>query len=213
MELFKLNINHLKRYLLYFISLFISSVGVALSVKANLGTSPLVCIPNVLSIVYPCMTVGVYSIFFNILLVVLQILLLRSRFDKIQLLQVLVAIVYGYFIDFSLYLLSPVSPFNYISEWIFCICGAVVLAFGIFMQLESAFIYLPIDGFVLTVARIIKSTYSHIKPFTDVSMIIIAVIISLLATGGLVGVREGTIFAAIVVGPMVGFYKKYLSKN
>lgn len=196
------------RYLIYLVSLFISTFGIALSVKANLGTSIVVCIPNVLSIAYPYVSIGMYSIFFNILLVVLQIALLGSRFDKLQLLQVVIAIIYGYFIDFSLYLLTPVNPFNYVTRWIFCICGALILAFGVFIQLKSHLIYLPIDGFVLTIAHIVGSTYSHIKPFNDILVIIISVVISLYATGGLVGVREGTVFAALAVGPMTGFYRK-----
>lgn len=202
-----------KLYITYILSLFISSIGVALSVKAELGTSALVCIPNVLSITFPILSIGVYSILFNIILILLEITILKNSFPKIQYLQFVVSVIYGYFIDFSLYLIKPLNPSDYITQWMFCIAGGIILAFGIYLQLKSAVIYLPIDGFVLSIAKIRNSLYSKIKPVVDISMIIIAVIISVYFMHTLIGVREGTIFAAIFVGPMVGFFRKHIDKT
>lgn len=39
------------KLVLYLFSLFVISLGAALSIKANLGTSPLICIPYVLSLI------------------------------------------------------------------------------------------------------------------------------------------------------------------
>ncbi|OWT33035.1 hypothetical protein BGI41_04535 [Methanobrevibacter sp. 87.7] len=199
-------------YIFYIISLFISSLGVAFSVKATLGTSPLVAIPNVLSIIFPIFSIGVYSMIFNIILILLELIILKNKFPKLQYLQFFVAIIYGYFIDISLYLIKELNPYNYITQWIFCIVGALILAFGIYLQLKSAVVYLPIDGFVLSIAHIKKSVYSKVKPFVDITLISIATIISLYYTKNLVGIREGTIFAAIFVGPLVGFYKRNCDK-
>ena len=198
-----------KLYIFYIISLFISSLGVAFSVKASLGTSPLVAIPNVLSIIFPIISIGTYSMIFNIILILFELIILKKKFPKLQYLQFFIAIIYGYIIDIALYLIKCLNPYDYFTQWIFCIVGALVLAFGIYLQLKSAVVYLPIDGFVLSIAHVKNSIYSKIKPFVDISLIIIAVIISLYYTNNLVGVREGTIFAAIFVGPLVGFYKKY----
>ena len=202
-------LNDYRLYIFYVFSLFISSLGVAFSVKAELGTSPLVAIPNVLSILFPLFSIGIYSMIFNIILILLELIILRSKFPKIQYLQFFVAIIYGYFIDMSLYLIRGLNPFNYIVQWVFCVVGAVILAFGIYLQLKSAIVYLPIDGFVLSIAYIKNSVYSKIKPFVDISLIVSAAIISLYYINGLVGVREGTIFAALFVGPLVGFYKRH----
>lgn len=198
-----------KLYVFYIISLFISSLGVAFSVKASLGTSPLVAIPNVLSIIFSIISIGTYSMIFNIILILLELLILKNKFPKLQYLQFFIAIIYGYFIDIALYLIKGLNPYDYFTQWIFCITGALILAFGIYLQLKSAVVYLPIDGFVLSIAHIKKSIYSKVKPFVDISLIIIAVIISIYYTNNLVGVGEGTIFAAIFVGPLVGFYKKH----
>src|SRR5690606_6068166 len=108
----------------------------------------------------PLFSIGIYSMIFNIILILLELIILRSKFPKIQYLQFFVAIIYGYFIDMSLYLIRGLNPFNYIVQWVFCVVGAVILAFGIYLQLKSAIVYLPIDGFVLSIAYIKNSVYS-----------------------------------------------------
>ena len=73
-----------KLYIFYIISLFISSLGVAFSVKASLGTSPLVAIPNVLSIIFPIISIGTYSMIFNIILILFELIILKKKFPKLQ---------------------------------------------------------------------------------------------------------------------------------
>ena len=50
-----------KRYLIFTIGLFVSSLGVAIVTKADLGTSPISSIPYVLSLRYP-LTLGEFTI-------------------------------------------------------------------------------------------------------------------------------------------------------
>ena len=77
----------LNNYSILIIGLFIMSFGVALSVRSNLGTTPISCIPYVLSFKFP-LSLGTITILFNTLLIIIQILILRSKFPKIQLLQI-----------------------------------------------------------------------------------------------------------------------------
>ena len=71
--------NKLKRYIIFMVGLFISSLGVSLVTKANLGTSPISSIPYVLSLNFP-FTLGNFTIFFSLILIVLQLLILRKNF-------------------------------------------------------------------------------------------------------------------------------------
>lgn len=70
--------NKVKRYLVFVIGLFINSLGVSLITKASLGTSPISSIPYVLSLKLP-MTLGEFTIFFSVLLILLQLLILRKN--------------------------------------------------------------------------------------------------------------------------------------
>ena len=80
--------KHLKiRIPMYFIGLFIMTIGIALSVKSNLGVSPVSSIPYTITCVWG-IEMGKATILFHIILVILQILLLRKNFKPVQLLQV-----------------------------------------------------------------------------------------------------------------------------
>ena len=98
----------LKRYLIFLVGLFVNSLGVSLITKANLGTSPISSIPYVLSLNFP-FTLGNFTIFFSIFLIVLQLIILRKNFKLEHILQIPVSIIFGYFIDLTMILFSWVS--------------------------------------------------------------------------------------------------------
>ena len=74
---------------MYFVGLFIMTIGIALSVKSNLGVSPVSSIPYTMTCVWG-IEMGKATIIFHAALVLIQILLLRKRFKPINLLQVVV---------------------------------------------------------------------------------------------------------------------------
>lgn len=69
------------RYGIFLIGLFINSLGVSLITKANLGTSPISSIPYVLSLEFPW-SMGVFTMLFNVLLVILQLILLQKSLSR-----------------------------------------------------------------------------------------------------------------------------------
>lgn len=89
---------------MYFIGLFVMTIGIALSVKSNLGVSPVSFIPYTMTCVWG-IEMGKATILFHIVLVMIQILLLRRKFKPAQLLQILVGVVFGYFTTFCNYIL------------------------------------------------------------------------------------------------------------
>ena len=94
-----INKQILKGYGILLLGIFIMSFGIALSVVSDLGTTPISSIPNVNK--YPItLSLGMITIIFNALLVLIQIFILKSDFEKKNWLQVLVAVIFGYFIDF-----------------------------------------------------------------------------------------------------------------
>ena len=66
-----------KRYLVLFAGLWIMAFGVAFSIKANLGTSPISSVPYVVSLFAP-LTVGNATILMHCVFILIQILLLRT---------------------------------------------------------------------------------------------------------------------------------------
>lgn len=203
-----MNIKRFNRYVVYLISLFIISLGASLSIKANLGTSPLICIPYVSSLISN-LTVGTTSFFFNILLILIQIILLRGGFEKRQYLQIIIGTIFSVFIDFTLMLVNFLNPMDYVSQMRVLLCSCFVMAFGVLLEIKTEVVYLLGDGFIVAVSKFLNREFGKIKPYCDVSFVIITVTLSFVFLGYLAGVREGTVISAIIIGPIVRLFKKY----
>ncbi len=202
------NFRKVNRYVIYLISLFIISLGASLSIKANLGTSPLICIPYVSSLISN-LSVGTTSFFFNIILIAIQVILLRRGFERRQYLQIVIGTIFSVFIDFTLALVSFINPVDYISQFIVLLLSCVVMAFGVLLEIKTEVVFLPGDGFIVAISKVLKREFGKIKPYCDVSFVITAVILSFVFLGYLAGVREGTVISAIIIGPIVRIFKKY----
>lgn len=189
----------LKRYIIFFIGLYINSLGVALITKASLGTSPISSIPYVLSLNFP-FTLGNFTIFFSLLLIFLQLLILRKNFKLEHVLQIPISILFGYFIDWSMILLGFVNPSFYLMKIIYLLIGCLILGFGVYMEVLADVVMLPGESFVRAIVLTWETNFGTTKICFDVSMAVIAAALSFAFTGRLNGVCEGTVIAALLVG-------------
>ena len=189
----------LKRYLIFLVGLFVNSLGVSLITKANLGTSPISSIPYVLSLNFP-FTLGNFTIFFSIFLIVLQLIILRKNFKLEHILQIPVSIIFGYFIDLTMILFFWVNPEAYIMKIVYLLIGCLILGVGVYMEVLADVVMLPGESFVRAIVLTWKTNFGTTKICFDVSMSVIAAVLSFVFAGRLAGVREGTVIAALLVG-------------
>ena len=189
----------LKRYVIFLVGLFVNSLGVSLITKANLGTSPISSIPYVLSLNFP-FTLGNFTIFFSILLIILQLIILRKNFKLEHILQIPVSIIFGYFIDLTMILFSWVNPEVYIMKIVYLLIGCMILGAGVYMEVLADVVMLPGESFVRAIVLTWKTNFGTTKICFDVSMAVIAAVLSFVFAGRLDGVREGTVIAALLVG-------------
>ena len=201
--------NKLKRYLLFLVGLFVSSLGVSLVTKANLGTSPISSIPYVLSLNFP-FTLGNFTIIFSLFLIALQVLILRKNFKAEYILQIPVSIAFGYFIDFTMYIFFWVNPQNYLIKIVTLLIGCIILGFGVYIEVIADVVMLPGESFVRAIVQTWNTNFGTTKIVFDCSMTIIAGILSFVFSGKLNGVREGTVIAALLVGFIARLFGKHL---
>lgn len=199
----------INRYFLYVLSLFIISFGAAISIKANLGTSPLICLPYVSSLILN-LSVGTVCFIFNIIFIALQVLILRGDFEKRQFLQIVVGTIFSLFIDFSVMLVGFLNPQDYLSQMLLLLISCIVVAFGVLFEIQTEVVYLPADGLIVAISTALNKEFAKVKPYIDTSMVVTAAILSVVFLGYLAGVREGTIISALIIGPIVRILKKYL---
>ena len=200
----------LKRYIVFLIGLFINSLGVSLITKADLGTSPISSIPYVLSLNFP-FTLGQFTIAFSLLLILIQLVILRRNFKAEHLLQIPISILFGYFIDLTMVMLFFVDPQTYLSSVVYLLIGCVILGFGVYTEVLADVAMLPGESFVRAVSSTWKTEFGSTKVAFDVSLAVIAAVLSLLFAHRLDGVREGTIIAALLVGFIARLFGRRLA--
>lgn len=202
--------EYIKRYFYFFLGLYIISMGIALSTKAGLGVTPVSSIPFAVSLGTP-LTLGNITIIVQLIYIACEIAILRKEFKPVNLLQLLVVFVFGYFTDFSVWIIRGIVPTNYVMQWVICILAMFVIAFGIKMEVTAGVMMLPVDALMALIARKWKIDFGKVKVTFDSSQVVIAIICSLLLMHRVEGVREGTVAAAIFVGMIIKFYTKNLA--
>jgi uncharacterized membrane protein YczE len=191
--------EYFKRYLFLCIALFVMSLGVAFSIKANLGTTPISSVPYVVSLISP-ITVGVATIIMHCVFILLQIIILRKNYQPIQLMQLPVALVFGFMTDFSVWLIGGITYTSYLTQWLLCIVGIVLVAVGVSMEVTANVVTLAGEGLVLAICKVLPIKFGNMKVCFDVMLVVIAIVMGFIAKGELLGVREGTVAAALLVG-------------
>lgn len=194
-----LKTEYFKRYLLLFAGLFIMAIGVGFSIIADLGTSPISSVPYTVSLISP-VTVGTATIIMHCFFILLQILILRKKYKPIQLLQLPAALAFGVMTDIAVKVLEGITYSSYFTQWILCAIGIVLVAIGVSMEVLADVVTLAGEGLVLAICQVIPVKFGNAKVCFDVSLVLTAVIIGLISQGQILGVREGTVAAAIFVG-------------
>lgn len=199
----------IKRYIFLLAGLFVNGLGVSFITKAGLGTSPITSIPYTLSLGFTP-TVGMFTLVFNIFLVILQVILLRRNFQLQNLLQLPIIALFSFFIDLTMSLLGFIQPETYAMKVVSLVIGCLILGFGVFMEMVANVAMLPGEATVRAVSDVFSTDFGKTKIAFDSSMTVIAAIMSFIMFKHLDGVREGTIVAAILVGFIARLFKKYI---
>ena len=199
----------IKRYIFLLAGLFVNGLGVSFITKAGLGTSPITSIPYTLSLGFTP-TVGMFTLVFNIFLIILQVILLRRNFQLQNLLQLPIIALFSFFIDLTMSLLGFIQPETYLLKVISLVIGCLILGFGVFMEMVANVAMLPGEATVRAVSDVFSTDFGKTKIAFDSSMTVIAAIMSFIMFKHLDGVREGTIVAAILVGFVARLFKKYI---
>lgn len=202
-----------RNYALFLIGLFIASMGVALSTKAGLGTSPVAAVPYSISLINHTLTFGWWLNLLSVLQILVQIILLRRKCKPVEIIiQTILAFVYGYLTDFSCKLIAGIYADTYLMQFVIMLISCFVLGFGIWIQFKGGVAMLPGEAMNRAISEVSGKRYENIKIFFDVLYIIIAAVICFLFIGKLEGVREGSIIAALLIGNIIKIYNRLFER-
>lgn len=190
----------------------IMAIGIAFSLASDLGTTPISALPAVSSLITG-LSVGTTTILVNVVLVVLQILIMRRDYAPIQLFQLALLLYFGPFIDAAVWALDQIGMgySNYFQQWLLTIAGILVVGVGVTMQIRARLFVLPGEGIAQALSYALhrrfgakpQFEFGRMKIVTDSTQVLVALVLALTFLGGFIGVREGTIAAALCVGWVV----------
>lgn len=204
----------LKRYALLVIGLFFSAIGVAVTRRGDLGVSPISSVANVIAEKFTFLTFGNWLIVWNCVLIVGQIILLRKKFNPIQLLQIPLSFLFGWFTDFGVWCTALIPVHVYPVRLLMVMIGTVILGFGITLCVIANVVMNSGEAFVKAISDTVHKSFGNVKIAFDIGCVITAVVLSLIFFNyKIVGTREGTIIAAICTGLVVKFFSRLLQKK
>lgn len=196
----------------YLTGLFVMTVGIAFSIKSNLGISPVSTIPYTMTVVWG-VEIGFATIIFHCILVLIQFVLLKDKFGWDNFAQIFVGIIFGYFTSFSVGLMNFIPDSSGIPvSLIYLAISIVVIAFGIFLYLPSNLIPLAGEGAMQAVSIVFEKPFPRVKVGFDVCMVVISAVTCLIFIHSFGSVGIGTVISAVFVGTTLKYIVKIFSK-
>lgn len=197
-----------KRIFNYIFGLFLITLGVAFSIKSNLGSAPVSSIPYAINLIW-LIEIGIATFLFHAFLVVIEVLLLRRNFRPKHFLQVFVGVLFGAFTSFSVSLMYFVPPTDYfITSLLMIALSIFFIALGLFFYVPTNIVPLSVEGVTQSIAIVTNRPFSRIKVYFDITVVASALILSYLFLGNFGSVGLGTILGALFVGTTVKYIHK-----
>ena len=198
-----------RRYLFFIVGLYVNSLGISLITKAELGTSPISSIPYTLSIGFP-LSLGMFTLFYSLLLIVIQLVILGRRFPRQFWLQLPVSLGFSLFIDLSMGSLWFLAPESYPVKLICLLVGCLVLGIGVFMEMAASVVMLPGECTIKAISSTWNKDFGKTKVAVDLTMALSAAALGFFLYGALTGVREGPLISALLVGLIARWFNQRL---
>lgn len=189
------------------LGIFLVYGAVAFAIKAGIGVLPVDAAITSIALLIG-MKVGTFSMLFHGSFFLGQIAIERRSFRRMELLQLLYITLGGSVLNFFLYtVLAGVTFSFYPLRLLVCVLAFAVSSFGCTLVLETHLMRTPMEGFIQLLAERLGTTMGRLRQKIDIALVLVSAGITL-AFGVEWTLREGTIIAALIFGPMMDFWKK-----
>ncbi|GAA0292192.1 putative membrane protein YczE [Gracilibacillus halotolerans] len=204
----------IKRITLYLVGLFFLSLGVSISILADLGVSPVSSLAYAMALTSG-LSVGMMTIVANLLFIVVQVIL-NKRFNlRESVIQLIIAILFGSFVDMTLFLVRFLPPADtLVIQWLYLIISLFVISIGLLGYFSAKLTLMPYDELTHVIGEKFNIVLSKAKITSDLLSVIIAALICIIFLQSFGAVGIGTLLAAYFVGRILGWlirrYQKHL---
>ena len=192
----------------YVAGLMLLALGIAASIRSDLGSSPVSSVPYMVNLTTG-LEMGLATIVWQTFLVLLQFIILGRDFKPWILLQLITGFLFGYCNTFACWIFSLFpAPQSMIMRLVFTCIGFAVGGFGVWLYSSSDVINMPSEGIVVVIAQKLGKPFHIIKIFFDVTSVIVSGSCCLIFIRSLGSVGIGTVIIAVMLGTMVGVYSR-----
>ena len=193
--------------------LFILAFGVALSIKTNLGISPISSVAFSISEICKA-NLGMVNFIVYAVFVAAQFALRGKNYRIFDLLQLAVSFVFSWAMDWLVGLISyDAAGHGFVANFGLLLVAIVIIGVGVSFSVKMRLIPNPGDGIVQVIGEKMGWEHGFAKNVFDISCVCLTVVLSLIFTGGLVGVGIGTVAAMLGVGRVVALTNRLVMKK
>jgi len=189
-------------FLFISLNIVITGIGASLGIKAAVGVGAWDALSQSVSTVIG-MKIGTFSMLLNISCVVVQFLMLGKRFKPIALLQVFVAILLGYVVNFMLYTIftNLVIDSYFINLGIY-IVSVFIIVIGVANIMAMNLISFPLEGACIVISDRFKLNFGKVRQWVDIISIAIALAVAFIFQDTIT-VGVGTVIGMLLFGPLL----------
>lgn len=202
--------KYVKRSIMLILGIFTAAFGMTLLVKSSLGQSTVSAISYNIGIVINMKT-GTVLALINYMCFIGQIILLKRQFKPIQVLQLVVATVFGSILNIFLYgipLIANMKLNNYGLKLIVLLFGIIFMAYGISLMMIADLVFMPFEGFCNMIALKLNIPFGTLRRYVDISIVIICLGIIIICKIPNTSIREGTIVYTLLFGTLTNIFMK-----
>lgn len=201
-----------KKLILYAAGLFFLALGVSISIQAGLGVSPVSSLAYAFSLTAG-LSIGVTTVLANILFILVQIILSKRIEMKDFMIQLIIAFLFGLFMDVTLFIakLFP-QPETIVMQFIYLFISLYVVSAGLFGYFTAKLPLMPYDALTAVISEQFKWKFSKAKVRSDVINVGVAGAICLLFIQSFGSIGIGTVIAALFIGKITGWIMDHFQK-
>ena len=202
--------------LCYALGLLLPAFSGAMIEKADFGLSMIVAPAYILHLklsqLHSFFTFGVCTYLFEGFLLALMCLIIR-RFKVSYLFSFVTAVIYGYLLDASVFLLSGLDASALWVRILLYFAGLVICDVGIALIFRTYISSEVYELFVKEISNKFHLNMSRFKMIYDLSSLLLAVLLALLLLGRLDGIGWGTLVCALLNGVLIGLFSGWFDRH
>ncbi len=185
-----------------FIGVSITAMGLSFMIKSGMGQTSITAFTQNITMITGLRSGTVLIVFF-LTSTFLQLLILRRDFQKIQLLQIAIALLQGKIVNLICYdipIVSDYFPQSYWEQLLFILVGIFLASFGVAMLFKAELVRNPFEELAMVLSQKLKIEFSIFRTRVDIFFMVVSLVMILIFKLDFTTIREGTWISMLLLG-------------